>query len=173
MFSAFYSFFYVHSTFLQIPVTNLGDFMLFYLILWVCVQLFYITWKLNIYGLCQNMLAFRKLWEGTFAHNLFGSIFSSHHYNIFVGLTQCLMDSACLLFSLSVSTCWSSDDPWQCSDVLKQWCMKFGQIKTFVLLHWLIIWQIGAPSCVYTVKELSVSHPSYNKEATCGKKIPL
>lgn len=72
----------------------------------------------------------------------------------------------------SLSLNWSSHDPSQYSDdVFKQWCMKFGQIKTFVLPRWLIIWQIGALLCVDTVKEPSVAHPPPNKEATCRKKF--
>lgn len=67
---------------------------------------------------------------------------------------------------LSVSAClslsWRSHDPSQYSDdVFKQWCMKFGQIKTFVLPHWLIIWQIG-PCCVWILwrsPSLPIPHP--------------
>lgn len=71
----------------------------------------------------------------------------------------------CVSVSVSLSLSWSSHDPSQYSDdVFKQWCMKFGQIKTFVLPHWLIIWQIGALLCVDTVKEPSAAHPPPNKE---------
>lgn len=67
---------------------------------------------------------------------------------------------------LSVSPClflsWRSHDPSQYSDdVFKQWCMKFRQIKTFVLPHWLIIWQIG-PCCVWILWRsplLPIPHP--------------
>lgn len=80
----------------------------------------------------------------------------------------------CVSFSVSVSLRWISHDPSQYSDdVFKQWCMKFRQIKTFVLPHWLIIWQIGALLCVDTVKEPSVAHPPPNKEATCRKNSSI
>lgn len=73
-------------------------------------------------------------------------------------------------FRPSLRLSWSSHDPSQYSDdVFKQWCMKFGQIKPFVLPHWLIIWQIGSLLCVDTVKEPSAAHPPPSEEATCRK----
>lgn len=112
-----------------------------------CCRVLLLFYRMNAKYLFQQYVS---LWEGSFTLDLIVSKCSSHLYNTFLELTQSIMDSSCLLFLLSVSVCWGSDDPWQCSDdVLKQWCMKYRQIKTFVLLHWPIIWQIGAPSCVY------------------------
>lgn len=95
--------------------------------------------------------------------------------SIDMSLHRCLIQFGLFIISFldfCLSPGWSSHDPSQYSDdVFKQWCMKFGQIKTFVLPHWLIIWQIGALLCVDTVKEPSTTHPPPNKEATCRKKF--
>lgn len=61
-----------------------------------------------------------------------------------------------------------SHDPSQYSDdVFTQWCMKFSQIKTFVLPHWLIIWQIGGPLCVDTEE---APHPHSIKRPLAEKR---